>query len=169
MKKAFLLAALIIMGSSTVLAADTTTKSVPDKNYPPHDGKMMPPPPCDRGDFNKGQQKFEKRLNLTEAQKAKLKANNEANRAKLEPLMQQIRQKKATKMEIIKKYEEKDADLVKLNKEIASLKAKCDAIREENKKYFESILTAEQKAELAKMKEERKNCKSRKGAPNFDR
>lgn len=149
MKKTLILTAILIMTASTVLAADTTTtaKTDTDRKCPPCKGQMMPPPPHEKG-------YFEKRLNLTDAQKEKLKKNREASRAKIDPLFQQIRQKEQAKREIFKKYEQTDADLIKLNNEIKDLKAKCDVIRESNKKYFESILTKEQKAELEKMKQE---------------
>ena len=102
---------------------------------------QMPPPP-DGFDGAKGgphhqmvspqerQQKiaeFEKRLNLTDEQKAKIEKNREASKKKLDA---------------IKKKEDK-------------LREEKRAIFEQNKKDFESILTDEQKAELKKIEAER--------------
>ncbi|MBQ3311118.1 Spy/CpxP family protein refolding chaperone [bacterium] len=164
MKRTLILTALLLMTASTVLAADNTiadNSQKSQKNCVPCNGKMMPPPPMKgHGNFQKNKPNFENRLNLTEAQKTKLKKNHEDSKQKMEPLINQLRQKEEAKREIIKKYEEKDADLIKLNKEIKDLRAKCDVIRDENRKYFESILTKEQKAELEKMKQERKDFES---------
>ena len=135
----------------------------------------MPPPPKDfRGGKDKHRAEFEKRLNLTEAQKAKIEKNRKADMAKLKPIKEQIRAKKEAKHEIIKKYEETNPDLIKLNKEIKALKNQEHKIMEANRKSFESLLTKEQKAELAKMQAERKKFKGdrphhHEGRPPFER
>lgn len=149
MKKALILTAILALTTTTVLAADTAAKTDDVKCKAPCAGKMPPigmhkPPRPD----------FEKRLNLTDAQKKKIEQRREKDKAKMEPIRKQIREKQKAKFEIIKKYEEQDADLIKLNKEIKALKDQEHKIMEENRKAFESILTKEQKAELDKIKTE---------------
>ena len=148
MKKALILTAILALTTTTVLAADTATKADDVKCKAPCAGKMPP-----RGMHRPPMPDFEKRLNLTDAQKKKV---------------EQQREKDKAKFEIIKKYEEQDADLIKLNNEIKVLKDKEHKIMEENRKAFESILTKDQKAELEKIKAEHdKKFKDfpRKGCP----
>ena len=164
MKKALILTAILALTTTTVIASEAPTASEKAKCNAPCAGQMPPrgmhkmPPRPD----------FEKRLNLTDAQKAKVEKQREKDKAKMEPIRKQIREKQKAKFEIIKKYEEKDADLIKLNNEIKVLKDKEHKIMEENRKAFESILTKEQKAELEKIKAEHdKKFKDfpRKGCP----
>ena len=165
MKKTLILASIIALTmTSTAYAGTTTATKV----------QMMPPPPREfKGDRHRAE--FERRLNLTEAQKAKIEKNRKADMAKLKPIKEQIRAKKEAKFEIIKKYEETNPDLIKLNKEIKALKEQEHKIKEANRKSFEALLTKEQKAELAKMKTEReKNFKGHRphhpeGRPPFEK
>ena len=160
MKKTLILASIIALTMTSTAYAGTTTAT--KVQTPAQKGQMMPPPP-------------ERRLNLTEAQKAKIEKNRKADMAKLKPIKEQIRAKKEAKFEIIKKYEETNPDLIKLNKEIKALKKQEHKIKEANRKSFEALLTKEQKAELAKMKTEReKNFKGHKphhpkGRPPFEK
>ena len=174
MKKTLILAAIIALTmTSTAYAGNATTAA--KAQTPAKNGQMMPPPPKDfRGGKDKHRAEFEKRLNLTEAQKAKIEKNRKADMAKLKPIKEQIRAKKEAKHEIIKKYEETNPDLIKLNKEIKALKDQEHKIMEANRKSFESLLTKEQKAELAKMQAERKKFKGdrplhHEGRPPFER
>ena len=163
MKKALILTAILALTTTTVLAADTATKADDVKCKAPCAGKMPP-----RGMHRPPMPDFEKRLNLTDAQKKKVEQQREKDKAKMEPIRKQIREKQKAKFEIIKKYEEQDADLIKLNNEIKVLKDKEHKIMEENRKAFESILTKDQKAELEKIKAEHdKKFKDfpRKGCP----
>jgi len=175
MKKTLILTAIIALTATTALAGDTTTTKTSDctKCNVQKEGQMPP-----RGmNHKRPPMDFEKRLNLTDAQKAKVKKQREADRAKIDPIRKQIQEKKQAKFEIIKKYEEKDADLIKLNKEIKALKDKEHKIMEDNRKAFESILTKDQKAELEKIKSEHakkgfeKRCPAFEGQghPNFDK
>ena len=156
MKKTLILASIIALTmTSTAYAGATTATKV---QTPAQKGQMMPPPREFKGDRHKAE--FERRLKLTEAQKAKIEKNRKADMAKLKPIKEQIRAKKEAKFEIIKKYEETNPDLIKLNKEIKALKEQEHKIKEANRKSFEALLTKEQKAELAKMKTKReKNFK----------
>ena len=168
MKKTLILASIIALCLTNTAYAGTTTTTQAKQQPPVKNGKMMPPPPKDfHKDKNKHKAEFEKRLNLTEAQKAKIEKNRQADMKKLKPIKDQIRAKKEAKHEIIKKYEETNPDLIKLNKEIKALKEQEHKIKEANRKSFESILTKEQKAELEKMKAEHQ--KFEKHPPKFDR
>ena len=150
MKKALILTAIIALTTTTAIAADTVTKTDCKCKSPCPCAGQMPP----RGMHRPHRPDFEKRLNLTDAQKAKVEKQREKDKAKMEPIRQQLKEKHQAKMDIIKKYEEKDADLIKLNNEIKVLKDKEHKIMEENRKAFESILTKDQKAELEKIKSE---------------
>lgn len=168
MKKALILTAIIALTTTTALAADTAQAEKTNCTKCPLAGKM---PPKDMHKRGPGAD-FEKRLNLTDAQKAKIKKQREADRKKMEPLRKQIAEKQRAKFEIFKKYEETDKDLIKLNEEIKVLKDKEHKIMEENRKSFESILTKDQKAELEKIKEEhKKDFEGQKGPkhPKFDK
>ena len=170
MKKTQILASIIALTMTSTAYAGTTATKV---QTPAQKGQMMPPPREFKGDRHRAE--FERRLNLTEAQKAKIEQNRKADMAKLKPIKEQIRAKKEAKFEIIKKYEETNPDLIKLNKEIKALKEQEHKIKEANKKSFEALLTKEQKAELAKMKTEReKNFKGHRphhpeGRPPFEK
>lgn len=154
MKKALIVAAIAALTTSTVYAADNAKcncvkckcHTEQAEQMPPKDFDMQKPP---------RKENFDKRLNLTEAQKAKVQKQREAARKKMEPIRNQIREKEQAKFEKIKEYEQTDAELIKLNNEIKALKCKEHKIMEENKKSFESVLTKSQKAELAKIKSER--------------
>lgn len=172
MKKTLILASIIALTMTSTAYAGTTTAT--KVQTPAQKGQMMPPLPREfKGDRHRAE--FERRLNLTEAQKAKIEKNRKADMAKLKPIKEQIRAKKEAKFEIIKKYEETNPDLIKLNKEIKALKEQEHKIMEANRKSFELLLTKEQKAELAKMKTEReKNFKGHRphhpeGRPPFEK
>lgn len=171
MKKTLILASIIALTMTSTAYAGTTTAT--KVQTPAPKGQMMPPPREFKGDRHRAE--FERRLNLTEAQKAKIEKNRKADMAKLKPIKEQIRAKKEAKFEIIKKYEETNPDLIKLNKDIKALKEQEHKIKEANRKSFEALLTKEQKAELAKIKTEReKNVKGHRphhpeGRPPFEK
>lgn len=164
MKKALILTAILALTTTTVLASEAPATTDKAKCKAPCAGQMPP-----RGMHHKRPpMNFEKRLNLTDAQKAKIEKQREKDKAKMEPIRKQIKEKQKAKFEIIKKYEEKDADLIKLNNEIKVLKAQEHKIMEENRKAFESVLTKEQKAELEKIKAEHNKkfpCNKKPGCP----
>lgn len=166
MKKLFIMCAIAALSITSSVYASTTTTTDKKANTQKCGCPCKGIKPDCRG--QKGKAEFEKRLNLTEAQKEKIKKNHEADRAKMEPIMQKLHEKEKAKFEIIKQYEESNPELQKLNKEIKVLKEQRHKLMEQNKKAFESILTKEQKAELEKMKAERKNKKAeRPERPDF--
>ncbi len=155
MKKILIMCAIAALATTTSVYAASTSTTTEKANTQ----KAESPCQCRQKGFKgpKCNEEFAKRLNLTEAQKEKIKKNHEADRAKMEPIMQKLIEKEKARFEIIKKYEASDPELQKLNKEIKALKEQRHKLMEQNKKAFESILTKEQKAELEKMKAERKN------------
>lgn len=79
-------------------------------------------------------EKLGKKLNLTAEQKAQAKQIREDGRAKIKPLMEQMRE----------------------------TRRQVDAIRQENMQAFEKILTAEQKAQFEQIKAEKKMHRAKK-------
>lgn len=166
-KKTFILATIIALTTSTVMAGETNS-ATQDKKPPKCESCHKMPP---RDMHRKGEpMDFEKRLNLTDKQKEQVKKNREADRKKMEPIMTQLREKEQAKREILQKYEQTDAQLIKLNKEIKVLRDKRHKVMEENRKAFEAILTTEQKAELEKIKAEHmERFKNGKDFPKFSK
>lgn len=173
-KKVLILTAIFAITSTTVLAAETTAKNSDCEKCKTQQFGQMPPKGMHH---RRPPMNFEKRLNLTDAQKAKIEKQREKDRVKMEPIRKQLHEKKKEKFEIIKQYEDSNPDLIKLNKEISVLKDKEHKIMEENRKAFESVLTKEQKAELEKIKQEHvkkrdffdKSVGAPKNKPNFEK
>ena len=95
------------------------------------------------GSMQHGQKEMYKDLNLSEAQKAQLKTNREANKAKMEALDKQD------------------------NLTVKEMRARKTALMQEQKAQMESILTAEQKSKIAAdrsaMAGKRKNMDGQRG------
>ena len=170
MKKTLLLAAIIALGSSMVYA---NPKCAGDEGFPP------PPPgvkgaPCElaKGPHCKCPPKvdIEKKLKLTEEQKAKSKALRMETREQMRPIMEAIRTKTEQK-EIIKRNKNMTAEaqceqVEKLNKQINELRKQARDLRLKNERDFESILTQKQKKTLDKIKEDaKKNMAKNKKCP----
>lgn len=162
MKKTLLLAALLTLGAGTMAWAGPQGCPAcgPQGGAPfgpPHCGMHRPEncvkPP--KGDV-------EKKLKLTDEQKAKAKQLRMQGRAQMEPIMNAIRTKFEQK-EVIKqskdmKTEAKLVQIEKLNNEINALQKQAHDLRIRNERDFESILTVKQKKELDKIKADaRKN------------
>ena len=100
---------------------------------------------------------FDKRLKLTDEQKAQAKEIHKKGFEEIKPIMDQIKVKKE-EIEAVKRSQlapEVQAEkIVKLRKEIGALKRQTREVQKKNMKEFESILTTEQKNELRKIKEE---------------
>lgn len=100
---------------------------------------------------------FEKRLNLTEEQKAKAKDIRVKGHEKLKPVIEEIKAKKQeakmVKMSrIAVQVQEERLDAI--DKELKVLEKRAHDLRKQNMKEFESILTREQKKTLKQMKKE---------------
>lgn len=111
---------LLSMLAATLIAAVSQAQEIPDRKPPTHEMKRK---------HHRGEE-F-KKLNLSEEQKAKLKALREESRQQREEL---------------KKND---------NITVKEWRAKMEAQRKAQREKFQSILTEEQKAQLKKSKEER--------------
>lgn len=150
MKKSLILAAIATMILSQSISYATTTGTVePTKNANAEQTKVCPkkPPKTNLDD----------RLNLTKEQRQKAHDLRMQGHKKIKPTMEKMK----TKKEEIKKIkssniseEKKQKQIEPLKNDLRKLKAEAKKIREENMKQFEAILTAEQKAEFEKIKQE---------------
>lgn len=123
-------------------------------------GNCPPPPPSMQDKAKTRAQKeaaFEKRLGLTEEQKAQAKEIRKAGHEKLKPIMDEILAKKQEAKMVklsriaVRAQEEK---LAVIDAELKVLEKKAHEIRKANMKEFESILTKKQKKILKEMKQE---------------
>lgn len=163
MKKLLLLAGILALSISTQsYATETTAPEAPSKPAP----EMHKPCPNDfhRPPMAPNKVNFEKRLNLTEAQKAKAKEIHQKGFEEIKPIMDKLRLKHE-EIEAVKRSKlapEAQAErIVALRKECRELKHKAREIQMKNMKEFEAILTEKQQKELKKIKEE--------GRKNFER
>ena len=159
MKKILLLTAIMTIALGTnVFAAEnaTTNNAVPAKQISkPCNGQFHKPP------MHKNRIDFDKKLKLTEEQKAKAKEIHQKGFEQIKPVMEKMRLKHE-EIEAVKRSsatpEVQAEQIVKLRKEMKELKHQAREIQMKNMKEFESILTETQKKELKKIKEEgRKN------------
>lgn len=102
---------------------------------------------------------FEKKLGLTEEQKAQARELRIKGHEKMKPIMDQIRDKKK-EAEMVKMsriaIRDQEARLAVIDAELRKLEKQAMEIRKSNFKEFESILTREQKRTLKQMKKEGK-------------
>lgn len=103
---------------------------------------------------------IEKRLNLSEKQRKQIEKNKEKDKAKIIPIIKEIKAKneqlhKIYKDETLSK-EQKHEQAATIKKDLAKLRAKADKCRKDNMKKFESVLDKNQKAEFEKIKLEQK-------------
>lgn len=146
-------------------------------NMPP-EGMMNKPPGCEmsgppphpfnmspecmekmKKEHEKRRAEFDKKLNLTDAQKAAVEKNRMEDRAKMKPIYEEMKAKRLKMQEVCNSalsQDEKNKQINELKAQIHDLKVKSHAFREENMKKFEEILTPVQKKEFDKMKKEHK-------------
>ncbi len=160
MKKILLLAGVIVFtASAQVFAAETEPANLPlkenavqctkcsDKMHRP----PMAPPKAD----------FDKRLKLTDKQKAQAKEIHKKGFEEIKPIMDSLKLKHE-EIEAVKRSklapEAQAEKIVQLKKECGELRHKARTVQMKNMKEFEAILTDKQQKELKKIKEEgRKN------------
>lgn len=137
----------LTFGANTALANDCPVNKFPP---PPH-AKMKP--------YMKHKVNIAKELNLTDDQKAMLKENQKISREKLIPIKDK-QDLNRLKFEEVKKSdmtaEEKHAKFKELKAEARDLRRQANVIREDDRKYFESILTDKQKEKFEKIKAKQK-------------
>lgn len=167
MKKTLLFASLLAFAVSTqCIAAEATTtpsetptvKAPVEKQAP---ANVQKPPRKMNPEMAKKKAEFEKRLNLTDEQKAKAKEIRQKGHDQMEPIMEQIKAKhqeiKTIRMSRMA-VEMQQEKINEIRSELRKLNKQAHDLRMQNMKEFESILTAKQQKELKKMKEEgRKN------------
>lgn len=98
-------------------------------------------------------EEFERRLNLTDEQKAFAKEQRSLCIEKIKPVLEQINQKKAQK-EQLETQAAGIEELTRLDNEIKELRKQAHEIRRQNMKSFEAMLSDGQKKELQRMKNE---------------
>jgi len=160
MKKFLLLAGILaITTSAQVWASETEPATMPTKAQTPQctkcPGKMHRPP------MAPAKADFEKRLNLTDEQKAQAKEIHKKGFEEIKPIMDSLKLKHE-EIEAVKRSklapEAQAEKIVQLKKECGELRHKARAVQMKNMKEFEAILTEKQQKELKKIKEEgRKN------------
>ena len=146
---------LMIIGMQSAMAADSTTYTKA-QTQPKFEGKQ--PPQFDRmGQHKPPMFKLEEELGLTDAQKAKAKANRIQGRKEMKPVMDEIRAKKESILDVIDSdlSKEKQQEQIKvLQNDIKELHKKANAIREKNMAEFEKILTKKQKTKFEELKKQ---------------
>ena len=160
LKKSLVMAALLVFATATTAFASDFKPPCkcgkPNCNCPKQAPCNCQKPP--KGpDFAKRNAEFEKRLKLTNEQKAKAEAIRKKGFEQMQPLMTKLKEKRG-EIEGIKQSKllerDKQAQIEQLQKEIGALKRGMHELRMQNMKEFESILTSKQLKELKKMKEE---------------
>lgn len=122
--------------------------------------KPVPTRPANMIELRKAREAaFEKKLGLTEEQKAQARELRIKGHEKMKPIMDQIRDKKK-EAEMVKMsriaIRDQEARLAVIDAELKKLEKQAMEIRKSNFKEFESILTREQKRTLKQMKKEGK-------------
>lgn len=162
MKKVLILTCALMVLTPLVSQANEQTT--------PNEGIMRPRMEnyrvLDKNEFEKIKQRnemrnretaFEKKLGLTEEQKAKAKELRKKGHEEMRPLMQALKQKreevKAVKLSRIAPQAQEEK-LAVLDKEIQDLEKKINALKKKNMKDFEAILTRDQRKILKQMKKE---------------
>lgn len=159
MKKTLLLATILTLGATTMAYAGP--QGCPCGG--PQGGAPFGPPPCGMHKPNcqrPPKVNLDKKLKLTDDQKAKAKEQRMQTREQMEPIMNAIRTKHEQK-ELIKRSkdittEAKVEQIEKLNNQINALNKQARDLRLKNERDFESLLTTKQKKELDKIKADRK-------------
>jgi len=98
---------------------------------------------------------FEQRLNLTEAQKTKIKAIHEQSREKMKPLFDSMKVER-TKLRNLKESNASQKDIDVQKTKIKKIREKMKEEKKANFDKVQSILTPEQQKEFNKMHEEHK-------------
>jgi len=98
-------------------------------------------------------EEFERRLNLTDEQKAFAKKQRTESIEKIKPILEKIDNKKS-EIENLKSQNASFELILKCENEIRELRKQAHEIRKSNMKAFEATLTETQLKELQKMKSE---------------
>lgn len=166
MKKLLITSAIIALASNMAFAGNDFAppqdgpKGCPDEmncpSLPPHRKMTKTQKEQRKMQMEKKRAEFDKRLNLTEEQKAKIKASKENGHKEMKPIMEQLKVKREAARKYFENNDTQNCEFLKLEKEIKALEEKRRELHKKNMEEFESILTDKQKKELEKMKQERK-------------
>ncbi len=157
MKKILLIASLFALTLSTAqcFAAENAPADLPTKTAEKQCQK-----PChkfQRPAVKHNKVDFDKRLKLTDEQKAKAKEIHQKGFEEIKPIMEKLNLKRE-EIAAVKRSnltpEVQAEKIVQLRKETRELKRQAREIQMKNMKEFEAILTDKQKNELKKIKEE---------------
>ena len=156
MKKILILAGIVgLMSATTQVFAQEEVVPAPVcpvpcekafKNKPCKFGKMPKRP-----DF----EAFEQKLKLTDEQKTKAQAIREHEKEQIKPILDKIGEKLKEEKAVMDKrltFDERQAELAPIRKEIHELKGQIHKIKKESRAEFEAILTSKQVKQLNKMK-----------------
>ena len=159
MKKTLILASILAFAASTQVYAAEEQAAVPTKaaepaveNQAPDFQKPPRKPECD-----KKKAEFEKRLKLTDEQKAQAKEIRMKGHEQMKPIMEKMKALKDEEQAVKRSriaVEEQQAKIKELRGQMRELHKQAREIRRQNMQEFESILTKKQLKELNKMKEE---------------
>lgn len=158
LKKSLIMASVLVFASTAMCYANENQKPIesaaPAVEAPagPHCKK----PPMNP-EFKKRQEAFEKRLKLTDEQKAKAEQIRQKGHEQMKPIFEKLKEKRQ-EIDAVKRsrmaVQMQQEKLAELHKEIKALKRAAHELRMQNMKEFEAILTKKQLKELKKMKEE---------------
>ena len=98
---------------------------------------------------------FEKKLNLTDDQKEKMKAIHQASREKIRPLFENLKAER-TKLNQLKFCNSPEKDIQAQQDKINNIKKQIKAERKSNFEQIQAILTPDQQKEFNKMHEQHK-------------
>lgn len=158
MKKTLIIAGLAasVMLTSSIANAAVATKAADTQTTAQTEVQkdfkgQKPPKKMERPNINE-------RLKLTEEQKTKAHQIRMKGHEQMKPIFQKIKAKKEEIRKIAEdtklSQDKKDKKINALETDILKLKQEARKVRMQNTKEFEAILTEEQKAEFAKIKEE---------------
>ena len=165
MKKLAVLLCALTLISSAAIAEETTVAPAAEQKAPAvNEGIKNPdnvktrPSKEEMMKIRKAREAaFEKKLGLTDEQKAKAKEIRLNGHKQMKPVIEQIIAKKKeaemVKMSRIATWAQEEK-LAVIDKEIADLEKQANEIRKQNMKQFESILTRDQRKILKQMKKE---------------
>ena len=150
---------------------------------PPHYNKMHKEfTPEMKAKMEKRKAEMEKRLNITEEQKAQLKEIHEKSKAEIAPKIKQLSEAEF-ELEVLQKRKFNEEhfgistleeiqlsgkSIDELKTEIHNLKKEIREIKKANFEASQAIFTDEQKKELEKMKKEKMKKHHRKGMPKLE-
>lgn len=168
LKKSLIMASVLVFASAAMCYAEDTAQKVAAPAKTPAVTTQQAPEfkkPPRKPEFKKRQDAFEKRLKLTDEQKAKAKEIRQRGHEQMKPIIEKLKEKRM-EIEAVKRSrmaaQMQQEKIAELQKEIRALKHAAHELRMQNMKEFEAILTKKQLKELRKMKEEgRKNFEKR--------